>query len=88
MPNPFPGMNPYLEDPRHWRGVHLRLIAVIETAINQNLPSAFATYVEERVYIEDPKKDYYPDAMVVRRRSQPIYEPGNGAGGGVPVLTP
>ena len=28
MPSPFPGMDPYLEDPHRWPGVHLFLIAV------------------------------------------------------------
>ncbi|NJK27684.1 MAG: DUF4058 family protein [Coleofasciculaceae cyanobacterium SM2_3_26] len=25
MPSPFPGMNPYLEDPELWSAVHSRL---------------------------------------------------------------
>jgi hypothetical protein len=28
MPNPFRGMNPYLENPELWRSVHNRLIVV------------------------------------------------------------
>jgi len=27
MPSPFPGMDPYLEHPARWGGVHARLIA-------------------------------------------------------------
>ena len=41
MPNPFPGMNPFLEDPLHWRGVHLRLIAALDAQLNQTLPPRF-----------------------------------------------
>lgn len=26
MPSPFPGMDPYLEEPRRWPDVHQRLI--------------------------------------------------------------
>jgi hypothetical protein len=29
MPSPFPGMNPYLEHPALWSGVHHRLIKAI-----------------------------------------------------------
>lgn len=67
MPNPFPGMNPYLEDPRHWRSVHHWLISSISSALNRELPEDFATFVEERVYVEGWGKDYYPDVLVVER---------------------
>jgi hypothetical protein len=76
MPNPFPGMNPYLENPRHWRGVHLRLIAFLEAALNRALPSGFATYIEERIYIEEWGQSYYPDAMVIQ--NIPLPATGNG----------
>ena len=29
MPSPFPGMNPYLEDPEIWSGVHAAFLAGI-----------------------------------------------------------
>jgi hypothetical protein len=29
MPSPFPGMNPYLEHPALWAGIHHRLITAI-----------------------------------------------------------
>jgi hypothetical protein len=29
MPSPFPGMDPYLENPEFWPGVHNRLIVAI-----------------------------------------------------------
>ena len=38
MPSPFPGMDPYLEDPVQWGGVHLRLIVCISTELNLHLP--------------------------------------------------
>ena len=72
MPNPFPGMNPFLEDPLHWRGVHLRLIAALDAQLNQTLPPDFISRVEERVYVESAAKHYYPDGIVVetpRRRA-------------------
>ena len=30
MPSPFPGMDPYLEDPAIWSGVHIMLLAAIQ----------------------------------------------------------
>ena len=39
MNSPFPGMNPYLENPVFWSEVHHRLIAVIADEIEPNIPS-------------------------------------------------
>ena len=34
MAYPFPGMNPYLEDPELWPGVHGRLIVAIRLPLS------------------------------------------------------
>ncbi|GAB4458177.1 MAG: DUF4058 family protein [Armatimonadaceae bacterium] len=82
MPNPFPGMNPYLENPRHWRGVHLLLLSGIHIALNRVLPPEFAPRVEERVFVEGWRKDYYPDNLVLQVRPSPPAESRYGRGGG------
>ena len=33
MPSPFPGMDPYLEEPRRWPDVHQRLITYLTDAL-------------------------------------------------------
>ncbi|MGF1519829.1 MAG: DUF4058 family protein [Nodosilinea sp.] len=33
MPSPFPGMDPYLEQPTFWSSVHFRLIGAMAAAI-------------------------------------------------------
>ncbi|MGL6094387.1 MAG: DUF4058 family protein, partial [Fimbriiglobus sp.] len=38
MPSPFPGMDPYLEDPTYWGGFHTNLYTGIQRALNQTLP--------------------------------------------------
>jgi hypothetical protein len=84
MPNPFPGMNPYLEDPRRWQGVHLMLLSGINTELNRILPPGFAPHVEERVYVEGRYKSYYPDNFVVQTRpivSEVVAPPPQGQGG-------
>jgi hypothetical protein len=50
MPNPFPGMNPYLEDPAHWPDFHRRIINAIGNALMLSLPYGFANRTNERVY--------------------------------------
>ncbi|MGL6095598.1 MAG: DUF4058 family protein, partial [Fimbriiglobus sp.] len=32
MPSPFPGMDPYLEDPAYWSGFHSRLVVGLSAA--------------------------------------------------------
>lgn len=38
MPSPFPGMDPYLEHPARWPGVHQRLMTYIADTLNIALP--------------------------------------------------
>jgi hypothetical protein len=82
MQNPFPGMNPYMEDPLHWREVHHLIISFIHLTLNRTLPEEFASRIEERVYVEGWGKDYYPDNMVVQVRPSPENR------GGVATLAP
>lgn len=50
MPSPFPGMNPYLENPALWSGVHHWLITEIARSLNAQLPPQYFVAVEERTY--------------------------------------
>ncbi len=53
MPSPFPGMDPYLEQPGLWPDVHHELISVSREMLNQQLRPRYHVRVEERVYISD-----------------------------------
>ncbi|MDY7015806.1 MAG: DUF4058 family protein, partial [Cyanobacteriota bacterium] len=53
MPSPFPGMNPYLENPELWTEVHHRLISAIADGIELNLPSQYRVAIEKRIYLCD-----------------------------------
>ena len=35
MPSPFPGMNPYLENPELWSEFHSRMIVAIADALDE-----------------------------------------------------
>src|SRR5687768_11806026 len=69
MPNPFPGMNPYLEHPQYWRAVHARLIAVLDEAIREQLPPFLFTTIEERVYLS-LHESAYPDVLVIASQEE------------------
>jgi hypothetical protein len=70
MRSPFPGMDPYLEAPAGWAGVHSRLINAISEDLADRLMPAFLVTIEERVYLIDPDEDarrpLVPDLLVVR----------------------
>lgn len=51
LASPFPGMDPFLEEPSEWHGVHTRLIVVISDLINERLPSQFSARIEGNVAI-------------------------------------
>jgi hypothetical protein len=50
MPNPFPGMNPYLESPDFWPEVHNRLIVAIADALVPQLVPRYRVAIEKRIY--------------------------------------
>jgi hypothetical protein len=64
MLSPFPGMDPHLENPRRWPGVHTYLIACFNAAIARQLPSGFRSRVEERLYIAEAGRSITADALV------------------------
>jgi hypothetical protein len=55
MPSPFPGMDPYLEHPAWWPGVHHRLIVGLADVLGPVLRPNYAVSVEERVYVGIPE---------------------------------
>ena len=61
MPGPFPGMDPYLEDPVLWPGVHLELISSARRILNTLLPSSYVADTRERVYVVQSGASIYPD---------------------------
>lgn len=51
MRSPFPGMDPYLEHPSLWPGVHNRLIAAIADDLAPKLAPRYYIDVERRAYL-------------------------------------
>lgn len=69
MPSPFPGMDPYLEHPALWRGVHHRLITYIADTLSAQLPQRYVADIGERLYVVETERDIYPDSLVKRKRA-------------------
>jgi len=74
MPSPFPGMDPYLEAPGQWPGVHQRLITYTADALQSSLRPRYHVLIGERVYIAEPPQSFYPDVTLVQYPTQ--REPG------------
>jgi hypothetical protein len=53
MPSPFPGMDPYLEEPGLWPDVHHELISETRALLNTILRPKYYVRIEQRVYISD-----------------------------------
>src|SRR5438093_4859805 len=65
MNTPFPGMDPYLEHPVLWEGVHARLIVALANQLQPRLDPRYVTSIEERVFVEGPQRRI-PDLWVQR----------------------
>jgi hypothetical protein len=67
MPSPFPGMDPYLEDPFFWHQVHSRLIVALSNDLGRKLRPKYYAAIETRTYLEDGADSILvgiPDAIV------------------------
>jgi Protein of unknown function (DUF4058) len=68
VPSPFPGMDPYLEHPTLWPGVHNGLIAALQLSLAPQLRPRYYVAIEERLYITEPDQRMFvgrPDLAVV-----------------------
>ena len=70
MPSPFPGMDPYLEAPAQWPGVHQRLITYAADALQSGLRPRYHVLIGERVYIAESLQSFYPDVTLIQYPTQ------------------
>ncbi len=74
MNSPYPGMNPYLENPVFWTEVHHRLITAIADTIEENIPPQYRVAIEQRTYLSDDSDAVLvgiPDVSVFSQQSSP-----------------
>ena len=90
MPSPFPGMDPYLEDPAIWPNVHATLIGVTRDVLLEALRPHYFVGIEERVYLsaeDDPGRQVLvPDVYVKPMAGS--YPKEQVVGGGTAVAEP
>ena len=83
MPGPFPGMDPYLEAPAYWHGMHNRLIFCASEALNMALPDGYVADIEERLYVVESERSIYPDVALLRA---PLQREGHALESGTALL--
>lgn len=73
MPTPFPGMDPYLEQPELWNQVHNRLIVAIADALTPQIVPSYHVSIEERVYasVDDLILVGVADVAIASKSSKP-----------------
>ncbi len=83
MSSPFPGMDPYLEDPAIWPDLHDALAGEIRNELNQTLPSPYYARLEMRPELGiiaggGVRQRIFQDVTVVRhpRLSAVVETPG------------
>lgn len=104
MPSPFPGMDPYLEDPAYWRDFHGEFIYACRHLLLDRLPAAYYAAVDEQLRLVEVgpdelsvrrEKDVLPDVAVTRSgaasrqsRQPGVESVGERGGGGLATLEP
>jgi len=81
MKNPFPGMNPWLE--QFWADVHATLLVYARDQLNVELPRGLTAAVDESLVIdveEDKSRTYVPDVAISESWDNP-HGPALGPGG-------
>ncbi|SFI75338.1 DUF4058 family protein [Planctomicrobium piriforme] len=68
MPGPFPGMDPWLENRRVWKGFHDALVVKTIEVLQPGLVQA-GYYIEigDRVWISEDDRELWPDNLILRK---------------------
>ncbi len=94
MPNPFPGMDPYLEHPAHWPDFHATFINYWREALRAALPGHYTARIGERVYLREAppgtRRLISPDVAVERQPGPPAPAPARSSAAATlePVTVP
>jgi hypothetical protein len=69
MPSPFPGMDPFLENPEIFPDLHDSFITYLREALQANLPGSYSAVLGRRVWIEFSRRLIGPDLEIRRGRA-------------------
>jgi hypothetical protein len=76
MSYPFPGMNPWLENPLVWKSVHQRVITALADVLAEQLEPRYFVAVETHTYIStmpsQPIQTRYPGVSILKIREPAV----------------
>ncbi len=87
MPSPFPGMDPFLEHPAIFPGLHNRMVATLSEHLQASLPAPYFAEIGERVWVEVSHRYIEPDVNVLRGRPAAVRREETPAGAGAAVAS-
>lgn len=91
MPSPFPGMDPYLEEPGLWPDVHNEVIGALRALLVPLLRPRYYVAIEERTYADEAPELALvglPDVAVVSRSSRGSAPRATASSVAIPVRVP
>ena len=68
MASPFPGMDPYLENPEIFPDFHDSMIFCLRESLQASLPSPYFAAIGRRVWIEVSRRSIGPDVEIRQRQ--------------------
>src|SRR5262245_48413880 len=83
MPLPFPGMDPYLEDPAIWPDFHTTFLLHLRAEISRQLPSRYAARLDRYVWIHEPDEG---ESHLVGRPDVFVSDEGGSSGAAVVAM--
>jgi len=79
MANPFPGVDPFIEDQHLWPDFHITFITEWREALRKTLPNNYVARLDERVrvieYSEQSSRLIEPDIAIAKRDTQSFRAP-------------
>lgn len=79
MPSPFPGMDPNLESPDWFPGLHDAMITFLVGALMRRLPEPYYAKSTQRVWLEYINRPIEPDAdVLLSELGSSLWSPANG----------
>jgi hypothetical protein len=69
MPNPFPGMDPYIERPAIFPDFHDSMIYCLRSALQPLLKPRYVALAADRLFVVESDRPIRPDVAIVQTRS-------------------
>jgi uncharacterized protein DUF4058 len=84
MPSPFPGIDPYVEDPFFWGDFHGSLLGIIREALNSILPDRYVASMDRYVWAQEHSEG---EVTLLGEPDVPVADRGETIKGGIATAT-